>query len=131
MKRRYGRSLQRNTAAMNKMLTALAALTLVAGLSVAAPRAASAQQYGRVYTRWQPQWDRFDYDRRHVILGVVEHFRPYRVTLRRPDGDVQTIDLKGGTTIRPLGATPQRGDRIAVYGYYSNGTFIANGLVLR
>jgi hypothetical protein len=26
---------------------------------------------------------------------------------------------------------PVRGDRIAIYGYYSNGTFIANGLVLR
>ncbi|HEY5341682.1 MAG TPA: hypothetical protein VIK27_11690 [Candidatus Aquilonibacter sp.] len=116
---------------MNKMLTAFAALALIAGLSATAPIAASAQEYGRVYTTWQPQWDRFQYDRRHVILGEVVRFRPYRVTVRRPGGDIDTIDLKNGTTIRPLGATPQRGDRVAVYGYYSNGTFIANGLVLR
>jgi len=44
---------------------------------------------------------------------------------------VQTIDLKNGTVIHPIGATPHRGDRIAIYGYYSNGTFVANGMVLR
>ena len=116
---------------MKKFTTALAALSLIAGLAATSPISASAQEYGRVYTTWQPQWDRFEYDRRHVILGEVVHFRPYRVTIRRTDGQFQTIDLKNGTTIRPLGATPTRGDRIAIYGYYSSGTFVANGLVLR
>lgn len=114
---------------MKKLITALAALAIIAGLS--APIAASAQQYGPVYTTWQPQWDRFQYDRQHVILGSVMHFRPYRVEVQTQAGDIQTIDLKGGTVIRPLGATPTRGDRIAIYGYWSNGTFIANGIVLR
>jgi hypothetical protein len=120
---------------MTPAKTVFAAFALVAGLAVAAPATVSAQVYGRaygpVYTRWQPGWNRFDYDRRHVILGDVVSFRPYRVTLRRRNGEFQTIDLKNGTVIHPTGATPQHGDRIAVYGYYSNGTFIANGVVLR
>ncbi|MGD0969363.1 MAG: hypothetical protein ABR949_13880 [Candidatus Aquilonibacter sp.] len=112
---------------------ALAGLALILGLSLSFAPKASAQQYGPppVYSTWQPQWDRFEYDRHHVILGSVVHFRAYRVTVQRPDGNVQTIDLKNGTVIHPIGATPHRGDRIAIYGYYSNGTFIANGLVLR
>ena len=116
-----------------KIVTALASLVLLSGLSVTFAPSASAQQYeyARTYTTWQPRWDRFQYDRRHVILGSVVRFRPYRVTIERPDGNVQTIDLKNGTVIHPIGATPQRGDRIAIYGYYSNGTFIANGMVLR
>ncbi len=116
-----------------KVYTALATLALLLGLSVTFAPSAFAQQYGyaRVYTTWQPGWDRYEYDRRHVILGSVVHFRPYRVTVERPDGNVQTIDLKNGTVIHPIGATPHRGDRIAIYGYYSNGTFVANGLVLR
>ena len=114
-----------------KLITALLSLSLLAGLGAVSTATASAQQYGPSYQTWQPQWDRYQYDRRHVILGEVVHFRAYRVEIRRRDGQVQTIDLKNGTTIRPLGATPHRGDRIAIYGYYSNGTFIANGVVLR
>lgn len=119
-----------------KLVIALGTLALIAGFSVSLAPSASAQViyaqgYGPVYTTWQPQWDRFDYDRHHVVLGTVVSFHPYRVTVSRPDGDVMTIDLKPGTVIHPTGATPTGGDRIAVYGYWSNGTFIANGLVLR
>jgi hypothetical protein len=115
-----------------KIVIALASLALIAGLSVSFAPSASAQQvYAPSYSTWQPQWDRFQYDRRHVILGTVVGFRPYRVTVQSPDGDVQTIDLKPGTVIHPIDATPARGDRIAIYGYWSNGTFVANGLVLR
>ena len=120
-----------------KLFTAFASLAILAGMTAALPLGASAavvvvaQAYAPVYTTWQPQWDRFQYDRRHVILGTVVAFWPYRVRVARPDGQVQTIDLKNGTVIHPTGATPARGDRIAIYGYYSNGTFIANGVVLR
>jgi hypothetical protein len=118
-----------------KLVIAFTTLMAIAGLSVSFAPSASAQVYAQgyvpVYTTWQPQWDRFEYDRRHVILGTVVGFRPYRVTVERPDGNVQTIDLKPGTVIHPIDGTPVRGDRIAIYGYYSNGTFIANGLVLR
>jgi hypothetical protein len=116
-----------------KIVVTLASLALIIGLSASFAPSVSAQQYGYgpVYTTWQPQWDRFEYDRHHVILGEVVRFRAYRVEVQRPDGNVQTIDLKNGTVIHPIGATPHRGDRIAIYGYYSNGTFVANGLVLR
>lgn len=114
-----------------KITTALAALALLAGLSVSFAPSASAQVNGPVYTQWQPQWDHYRYDHRHVILGSVVHFWPYRIELQRRNGDIQTIDLKPGTVIHPTGATPTPGNRIAVYGYYSNGTFVANGLVLR
>ena len=111
-----------------KIAAALAALTLFAGLSATFAPSASAQS---LYTTWQPQWDHYQYDRHHVILGSVVKFWPYRVVVQRRNGDVETIDLKPGTTIRPEGATPTQGDRIAIFGYYSNGTFIANGVILR
>jgi hypothetical protein len=41
-----------------------------------------------------------------------------------------TVDLKQGTTIRPTGSTPASGQRVAVFGYWSNGTFIADRVVL-
>jgi hypothetical protein len=41
------------------------------------------------------------------------------------------IDLKHGTEILPTGATPTPGERVAIVGYYSNGTFIANRVIIR
>jgi hypothetical protein len=88
-------------------------------------------QYVPPYTTWQPDWDQYRYDRHHVMLGIVTGFSPYRLSIQRRNGMVQTIDLKNGTVIYPNGATPQQGQRAAILGYYSNGTFIANRVVLR
>jgi len=41
------------------------------------------------------------------------------------------IDLKNGTVILPTGATPSPSQRVAVIGYYSKRTFIANRVILR
>ena len=82
------------------------------------------------YQTWQPAWDRFEADRRHVMLGTVSHFEPFRLQLARRDGVVQTIDLKNGTVILPTGATPMINERVAVVGYYSRGTFIANRVII-
>ena len=76
-------------------------------------------------------WDRYEYDRHHVILGVVGRFEPYRLQIERRDGVWQTIDLKDGTVILPTGATPQPSQRVAIVGYYSKGTFVANRVILR
>ena len=70
-------------------------------------------------------------DKAHVMLGEVANFTPYRLTIQRHNGAQQTVDLKNGTLIYPTGATPTQGERAALVGYYSNGTFIANRVILR
>jgi hypothetical protein len=85
---------------------------------------------GPVYTNWQPAWDQGQFDRRHVILGTVSQFQPFRLQVARTNGTVQTIDLKNGTRIFPRGETPSTNERVAIVGYYSNGTFIANRVIL-
>lgn len=115
-------------------MVSLAAATLFAGSAMTAI-SASAQDYGPgygvpTYTTWQPDWDQQRYDRHHVILGTVTGFSPYRLTVMRRNGNVQTVDLKNGTVIYPTGATPTSGERVALVGYYSNGTFIANRVIL-
>ena len=79
---------------------------------------------------WQPGWDTGMYDRNHMLLGTVGSFAPFRLTLTNTQGDTMTVDLKQGTIIRPNGLTPSSGQRVAVFGYWSNGTFIANRVVL-
>jgi hypothetical protein len=83
------------------------------------------------YNSWQAAWDRYEFDRHHVILGTVVRFEPFRLQVARRDGNVQMIDLKPGTVIKPTGATPMQNERVAVVGYYSNGTFIANRVLIR
>ncbi len=84
-----------------------------------------------VYEQWQPGWDRFEFDRRHVVLGTVVKFEPYRLQVARRNGDIQMIDLKNGTVILPTGTTPMLNERVAIVGYYSRGTFIANRILVR
>jgi hypothetical protein len=109
--------------------------TLAAVLG-AASLPASAQMNGaplhvRGYRHWQPDWDHDRYDRQHVIVGTVSNFRPFRLQIARSNGTVQMVDLKQGTRIFPRGETPSVNERVAVSGYYSNGTFIADRVMLR
>jgi hypothetical protein len=114
-----------------RAITLISALAMAGGVELAALPAAA--QYDQVppFTTWQPGWDSYQYDHRHVMLGTVDSFAPYRLTLTRRNGVTQTIDLKRGTAILPVGATPTAGERVAIVGYYSNGTFIANRVILR
>ncbi len=80
---------------------------------------------------WQTAWDTGAFDRNHVMIGTVGKFTTGRLTIANTTGDTTTVDLKEGTVIRPTGATPTAGQRVAVFGYWSNGTFIANRVVLR
>jgi len=120
------------------MKTKLSALALFVALCSAAVLPASAQtmviergpHHVPLYRSWQPGWDAGRFDRRHVILGTVARFAPYRLSIARRDGVVQQIDLKNGTVILPTGATPAATQRVAVVGYYSRGTFIANRVLL-
>jgi hypothetical protein len=113
-------------------IASLALAALIAPLSSAAiAQTAPDQETVTVYTSWQPDWDAGKFDAKHVMLGEVTNFTPYRLTIARRDGQQQTVDLKNGTLIFPTGATPTQGERAALVGYYSNGTFIANRVVLR
>ena len=113
--------------------TIVTSLALAAALvPISIPHSAFAQAYPYpTYSTWQPDWDAYRYDRQHVMLGVVTDFTPYRLTVQRRNGIVQTVDLKNGTVIFPTGASPTPGERVALVGYYSNGTFIANRVILR
>ncbi len=121
---------------MKSILAALAFM-LVASSAAIAPAAADEVviEYGPhhvpMYQTWQPDWDAYRFDRHHVILGTVANFAPFRLQVARRDGVVQQIDLKHGTVILPTGATPTATQRVAVIGYYSHGTFIANRVLLR
>jgi hypothetical protein len=111
------------------MMSLTAAVLMFGGASIAP---AVAQDYGvPTYTTWQADWDGYHFDRHHVMLGTVAAFAPYRLTIARHNGVVQTVDLKNGTIIYPTGATPSTGQRVAIVGYYSNGTFVANRVILR
>lgn len=122
---------------MNIRLAALSAL-VVCGAAATSVAPAAAQEvivigpHGvPVYATWQPEWDRYHWDRHHVILGTVAGFQPYRLQIARRDGYVSAIDLKNGTVILPTGATPTVNQHVAAIGYYSRGTFIANRVLLR
>jgi hypothetical protein len=113
-------------------MTSLAAAACILGGVTALPATAQYAAPPDVppYTSWQPGWDTYQYDTHHVILGKVGAFTPYRLTVMRRNGDVETVDLKHGTVIYPTGSTPVPGERVALVGYYSNGTFIANRVIL-
>jgi Flp pilus assembly protein TadG len=116
------------------MTSFAASLFMLGGIATSSvPAVAQYDQYGPppAYTTWQPDWDQHQYDRHHVILGHVTAFSPYRLTVTRRNGDVQLVDLKHGTVIYPTGATPTPGERVALVGYYSNGTFIVNRVIIR
>lgn len=112
-------------------LRSLLTLGLFAATLGAAALPASAQAVnGPAYRRWQLSWDQGRFDAHHVILGTVTRFQPFRLQVARRNGNVETIDLKPGTRIFPRGATPATNQRVAVVGYYSNGTFVANRVIL-
>jgi hypothetical protein len=123
---------------MNTRFTALALLVAVGIGSAAAAAPARADEVTVVvgphavpmYNAWQPGWDHRQFDRRHVILGTVVDFQPFRLQVARRNGVIQAIDLKDGTVILPTGATPMRNERVAIVGYYSRGTFIANRVLI-
>lgn len=125
----------RNIRNMKFQSSALAVLLAMSSGALLPASAREVVPYGPhhvpLYHSWQPGWDAYRFDHRHVILGRVAKFAPYRLTVARRDGVVQPIDLKKGTVILPTGATPTAIQRVAVIGYYSKGTFIANRVLLR
>jgi|SRR5579862_970705 len=113
---------------------ALAALVGAASLTVPASAQTNPQWVATATTpgvNWHQIWDTDNYDQQHVVVGRVTNFGGYRLTVVHRNGMKQTVDLKGGTFIYPTGATPTQGERVAMLGYYSNGTFIVNEVVIK
>lgn len=120
---------------MRTLRFSLLAAALGMIVALAAPAFAQTQECGPAgvpsYTTWQTPWNTWRYDANHVILGTVGSFAPYRLTVLNHQGDSQVIDLKPGTAIFPTGQTPSAGEHVAAVGYWSQGTFIANRVILR
>lgn len=110
-------------------IAALAFGALVGTFGSALPASAQAYPYPN-YTSWQNGWDTPQYDKKHVMIGIVQNFSPYRLTVMRKNGEEQTVDLKNGTVIYPTGGTPQPGQRVALVGHYSNGVFVVGRVIL-
>jgi len=107
-------------------------LALFGAVGAFATQAAPASAQASLYERWNAQWDAGSYDHHHLLVGTIASFTPYRLLLSRDQGGETTrVDLKHGTTIRPEGMSLSPGEHIAVMGYWSKGTFIANRIVLR
>jgi hypothetical protein len=86
---------------------------------------------GTLPEAWDSAWDSGTYDRLHYVIGTVASFSPYRLLTARGSGETTQVDLKHDTIIRPMGLTLSPGEHVAVVGYWSKGTFIANRIVLR
>jgi hypothetical protein len=111
-----------------------------AALAQSAPQPPAAQdQYlmdsqpmnGPLPDAWDSVWDNGTYDHTHYVIGTVASFTAYRLLVARGSGETMQIDLKKGTVIRPEGLDLAPGEHVAVVGYSSKGTFIANRVVLR
>jgi hypothetical protein len=110
-------------------VAALAFGALMGAFGSALPASAQAYPYPN-YTTWQNGWDTKQYDHQHVMVGVVQNFSPYRLTVTRRNGVTHLVDLKNGTVIYPTGATPAPGERVALVGHYSNGVFVVGRVIL-
>jgi hypothetical protein len=114
---------------LQSTIAALAFGTLMGTFGSALPASAQAYPYPN-YTTWQNGWDQYHYDKQHVMVGVVQNFSPYRLTITRHNGVTQTVDLRNGTVIYPTGGTPQPGERVALVGHWSDGTFVVGRVIL-
>jgi hypothetical protein len=132
---------------MNKRIFTIQTIARPAALGIALAAAASsvaaAQDMGAnnynsfdpaydSVNNWNTAWDSGNYTH-HVLIGTIADFKPYRMLLQPvdPNGNATTVDLKNGTVIRPDGTQLSPGMRVAVMGYWSKGTFIANRVILR
>lgn len=101
------------------------ALTTGAGTIAATVAPASAQVSPYYYPPAAPAPRRGN-----DLRGVVAGFGGYSMTLNVRRGQVP-VQLHRGTIIEPTGTTLQPGMRVNIHGYWSNGAFYANRIVVR
>ncbi len=98
--------------------TLLASIALVG--ATAAP--AAAQTYYQAPVR--------PAERAHELRGVVTSFYRYEMSVSSRGQNVP-VQLHQGTIIEPVGASLPPGVRVTLRGYWSNGVFVANRIVVR
>ena len=115
---------------MNRSFLAIA--LSVGTLLAASPATAQADEYvvttpvvvERPVVVAQRPWERA-----HQLRGVVARFGGYDMTLR-VEGSPLPVRLHQGTIINPTGLTIKPGMRVRVFGYWANGRFQADRIVL-
>jgi hypothetical protein len=69
--------------------------------------------------------------RGHELRGVVTSFYRFEMSVNSPRGENVPVQLHQGTVIAPVGASLQPGMRVVIHGYWNNGVFFANRIVVR
>jgi hypothetical protein len=67
----------------------------------------------------------------HELRGVVTSFYRFEMSVSSPRGQNVPVQLHQGTVIAPVGASLQPGMRVVIHGYWNNGVFFANRIVVR
>jgi hypothetical protein len=67
----------------------------------------------------------------HELRGVVTSFYRFEMSVSSPRGQNIPVQLHQGTVIAPEGASLQPGMRVVIHGYWNNGVFFANRIVVR
>ncbi len=110
-----------NTKAFFLTLTTSA---LVAGMTMVA--ATTAPAAAQVYYQAPPPIAA----RAHELRGVVTSFYRFEMSVGSR-GENVPVQLHQGTVIEPLGASLQPGTRVTIRGYWNNGVFFANRIIIR
>src|ERR1700722_14012622 len=69
--------------------------------------------------------------RGHELRGVVTSFYRFEMSVNFPRGQNVPVQLHQGSVIAPVGASLQPGMRVVIHGYWNNGVFFANRIVVR
>ncbi|MGH7662171.1 MAG: hypothetical protein ACRENA_14795 [Vulcanimicrobiaceae bacterium] len=75
---------------------------------------------------WDDRWHRPDV---HQLSGVVSRFGGFDMTVR-VEGSPLPVRLHQGTIINPTGLTLKPGMRVRVFGFWNDGRFQAERIVL-
>jgi hypothetical protein len=121
-----------------KLFTLIAFMGLLLGLAVRA----SADDRVVIYRYYHPapvviyqpaqavvSYDHERYSRAYDLQGVVTFSEPYHMRVRIHD-DIYAVTLHDGTIIKPTGITLTPTMVVHVAGYWSDGTFIANRIIV-
>jgi len=109
------------------MRRTLFALTLLALLAIPAVRAAADTVFAPAVVALFDADDRFVAP--HDVQGVVTYFNRFNMTLRA-NGREYPVVLHQGTIIRPTDTTLAPSMVVNVAGYWSDGAFYANKIIV-